>query len=127
MPVIAPIPPVEVAQVEMQSHSNKPVTADEAMEKYHSMVSAGRSLVVTCPKQVGELIIVCGRRKPDPRLPLPDVRFEAGEVTHHPGEPPSAMQALQGPQSGQPSRLGETAGKIMGIINGLITGEDRGF
>jgi len=59
----------------------------------------------------------------EPRLPLPDDRFEPGEAINHTGEPSPATNAFRGPPR-MPSRLGETIAKGVGLVKGLVTGSD---
>lgn len=71
-------------------------------------------------------IVVCARRGPStsPRLAMPEARFEPGEVVHHPDEVPNPAGALAGtgscarPGSCEPSKLGETLGKVIGWLSG---------
>jgi hypothetical protein len=80
-------------------------TAEQAMVQYRRTFRPVSEL--RCPKSTGaDDIVVCGRREGrDPnRVPFPEAR-EPGERVHLlPGEPPSAMAALNA-ASGDPCRM----------------------
>src|SRR4051794_28519670 len=83
----------------------EPPAAEQAMARYRRTFQPVSEL--RCPRSVGpEDFVVCGRREgPDPnRVPFPEAR-EPGERVHLlPGEPPSAMAALNA-ASGDPCRM----------------------
>ena len=95
------------------------------MANYGKVFRVASVGAVTCPeRQPADEILVCGRRvRSDPRLPLPDERFGPGEVVSHPAESQPATNAFRGPPR-EPSRLGQTLAKGVGLIKGLVTGED---
>jgi len=81
-----------------------------------------------CPPAADGTIIVCKRNiRPEPRLPMPDERGEPGDrPLPHPGEPASAIGAMNAPDSrvGPTSKLMETLGKGVGLLKSIFTGED---
>jgi hypothetical protein len=93
---------------------------DPSSDEGSSTGTMGRE---SCREAATNEIVVCRRAGNEPRLPLPDERAEAGEVIHHPSELPPATNAFQGPPA-MPSRLGETIGKGINLLRGLITGAD---
>ncbi len=104
--------------------SHGAVTADEAMHNYQAMVTSIVKEQIDCPKQDNQDIVVCGRRRgPSPRLPLPDERGEMGDAGRHASEAPSGVAAISPPPRA-PSRLMETAGKVVNALKGVVTGED---
>jgi hypothetical protein len=93
------------------------------MANYRQMVGAPNR-PAQCADHLNEEIMVCGRlSKKEPRLPLPDERFEQGEVVDHKGEASAATDAFRGPPK-VPSRLGETIQKAVNLAKALVTGED---
>jgi hypothetical protein len=107
------------------------LSAREAMANYHAVIHAATApdTPERCPEASGDGIVVCGRsHHAPPRLPLPDERADAGEAVHHPGEPSSNKSlAPEGPHcrmACEPSHLGETLGKGIGLLRSLFTGED---
>lgn len=102
------------------------ITAEQAMANYRAKLDGAMSAASGgCPEGASGDIVVCRRdTHPSARLPMPEARAEPGEAIHHIGEPPPS-QAPSAPS--QPSRLGDTAGKLFGLLKGAITGEDRGY
>ncbi|MEA3061553.1 MAG: hypothetical protein QOJ94_1334 [Sphingomonadales bacterium] len=88
-----------------QAEADAATTAEQAMARYRRAFRPVSEL--RCPKSASaEDIVVCGRREgPDPnRVPFPEAR-EPGERVHLiPGEPPSAMAALNA-ASGDPCAM----------------------
>lgn len=104
------------------SAASASLAAEQAMANYRQILGAGNSL--TKCEHSDQEILVCGRLlKREPRLPLPDERFEPGEVVGRKGEASPATDAFRGPPS-VPSRLGETIGKAVNLAKALITGAD---
>ena len=104
------------------------LSADEAMANYRHSLVTGKPVGRPCGSGSGsgDEIVVCGRDKDSTyRLPLPEERFGPGERVSHPSEPPPAMGAMGALAApGEVSRQGETIHKVIGLLKGLITGED---
>jgi hypothetical protein len=107
------------------------ITAEQAMANYRAMLkgAAPSAEAPDCAPSANGEIVVCHRDvHPQPRLPMPDDRAEAGEAVHHLGEPASALGALSAPTNAPqaPSRQMQTLGKLFGLLKGAVTGEDSG-
>ncbi len=112
------------ASVVPQPPSRPGLSATQAMANYRAMLDKAATEAPACPPGFDGEIVVCHRdARPVPRLPMPDVRAEAGEVVHHLGEPPKGDP---GAPTGPPSRQMETVVKLFGLLKGAVTGEDDG-
>jgi hypothetical protein len=104
--------------------SSNGITAEQAMANYHAKVHGGIYGPIEsphCPEQVdSNQIVVCKRNDHSARLPMPEDRFEPGEVVHHLGEPPKGDP---GPPV-TPSKLGDTLMKGLHLLKSAVTGED---
>ena len=99
------------------------LTAEQAMANYRAMVKGAIPSVEPpdCPPSANGEIVVCHRDvHPEPRLPLPDERAEAGEEVRHAGE----LRQDPGPPTGPPSKQMQTILKGFGLLKSLVTGED---
>jgi hypothetical protein len=100
------------------------ITAEQAMTNYRAMlkVAAPSAEAPDCAPSGNGEIVVCHRDvHPKPRLPMPDERAEAGEVVHHPGEPPRASDggdAKQCQYNCGASPAPATWGKVFRILKG---------
>jgi hypothetical protein len=99
------------------------ITAEQAMANYRAMIKNASPTAETpeCPPGANGEIVVCHRDvHPQPRLPMPDDRAEAGEDVRHAGE----VRQDPGPPTGPPSKQMQTILKGFGLLKSLVTGED---
>src|SRR6187402_3338001 len=99
------------------------ITAEQAMTNYRAMLkgTAPSAEAPDCAPSANGEIVVCHRDvHPQPRLPLPDERAEAGEDVRHAGE----TRQDPGPPTGPPSKQMQTILKGFGLLKSLVTGED---
>jgi hypothetical protein len=99
------------------------MTAEQAMANYQAMLKAAAppADAPECPPSANGEIVVCHRDvHPQPRLPMPDERAEAGEDIRHAGE----IRQDAGPPTGPPSKQMQTILKGFGLLKSLVTSED---
>ncbi len=104
------------------------LSAEAALANYGRLTGTGSDGADRrCAAAPAAEITVCARDAGAGfRLPLPEQRFGPGEVVRHPSEVPPAMGAFRGPP-GEPSRLGDTIRKGVGLLKSVVTGEDPGY
>ena len=102
------------------------ISAEQAIANYRAIITTapeeGNMATGCLPGHESE-IVVCGHlKRPPPRLPMPDDRFEAGEVVHHLGEPKRAAEALNTQGACQincgPPAAPETWRRLFSILSG---------
>jgi hypothetical protein len=99
------------------------ITAEQAIANYRAMLkgAAPPADASKCPPGANGEIVVCHRDvHPQPRLPMPDDRAEAGEDVRHAGE----TRQDTGPPTSPPSKQMQTILKGFGLLKSLMTGED---